>query len=58
MRGAISISAVLHVSIIAIAYFGVPSLLERAEIASVAIPVELVMIADETTPQLPAKCRP
>ena len=57
MRGAIAISAVLHVSIIVIAYFGVPELSDGAEVTSVPIPVELVMIAEVTTPP-PPKVKP
>ena len=57
MRGAAVISAGLHGALIVFAYFGVPSLLQRPEIASLPIPVELVTIAEETTPP-PPKTKP
>ena len=57
MRGAIATSAALHGAIIMIAYFGVPSLFQRPEVASVPIPVELVTIAEVTTPP-PPKLKP
>lgn len=53
MRGAIAMSAALHGAIVMIAYFGVPSLFDDPEVASVTIPVELVLIAEETTPPPP-----
>ena len=57
MRGAIATSVGLHGALLMIAYFGVPSLFQPAKVANLPIPVELVTIAEETTP-LPPKVKP
>ena len=54
MRGAVTISVGLHGALIMVAYFGVPSLFQRPEVPNLPIPVELVTIAEETTPLPPA----
>ena len=57
MRGAVVISAGLHGALILTAYFGLPSLFQRPDVANQPIPVELVTIAEETTPP-PPKLKP
>ena len=53
MRFALVISLALHASLIVVTVYGLPHLLDPPAVAEQVIVVELVEIADETTPQLP-----
>ncbi|MBM3519132.1 MAG: energy transducer TonB, partial [Alphaproteobacteria bacterium] len=49
MRGAAVISALLHLVLVALAYFGLPELFNAREPVEVPITVEVVTIAEEAT---------
>lgn len=54
MRESVVISAVFHVAVLALTYFGLPSLLDRAPVFDSPIPIEIVMVAEETRAPPPA----
>ena len=54
MRESFVISAVFHVAVLALTYFGLPSLFDRAPALDSPIPIEIVMVAEETRAPPPA----
>jgi len=54
VRDSVVISTVLHVAVLTLTYFGLPSLLDRAPVLDSSIPVEIVMVAEETRALPPA----
>ncbi|MCZ6523429.1 MAG: energy transducer TonB, partial [Alphaproteobacteria bacterium] len=51
MRAALAMSAALHAAIFALAILGLPVLFQPRELADAPIFVDLVEVAEETTPQ-------